>query len=295
MKQMFNFEEFTLIKNLTINLGLITASVAGIIFFFIRYPHKFETFVVWLHSVLKDFINYSEYTYVKYDIQSKLNSYIKSAREKVPQIETTKAKIEWADENQTKENFLRNGQLVIRMQKSDNQNRNIINASMAFVSSGYLKKAKTYIAKYQREAIDLFVCYDILKNEKREILDQFAQDYLQNAMTNEKIGDFFEKFMDIDKAGIFFPILIQELTFFGEKVFTKLRNKGQVYEQVKNLVIYLYRYANRKLNENIPTNFDGQYSKFAIRIVGKSVVINSEGSRVYKNNLKKLNSEVETL
>ncbi|MCB9284140.1 MAG: hypothetical protein H6563_08725 [Lewinellaceae bacterium] len=292
---MFEFEDFTLIENLTINFGLITISVAGIIFFFIRYPSKFERLVAWIHSILRKLIKQSEYTFVKYNVQSKLNSYIDKARKKAPQIETSRATIEWIDENQTMDNFINNGQLVIRMQRSDNQNRNIVNASMAFISSGYLKKAKSYIAKYQRESIDLFVCYDMLKNEKREILDQFTQDYLKEAMTNEKIGEFFEKFMDIDKAGIFYPIFIQELTFFGEKVFTRKRNQSQVYEQVKNLVMFLYNYANRKQSENTITDFDGLYSKFAIRIVGKSFKINTEGERTYKSNLKKIDKSIETI
>lgn len=292
---MFEFEDFTLIDNLTINFGLITISVAGIIFFFVRYPSKFERLVAWIHSLLRKFIKQSEYTYVKYNVQSKLNTYIDIARKKAPQIETSKAKIVWIDENQTKENFIKNGQLIIRMQRSDNQNRNVVNASMAFISSGYLKKAKSYIAKYQRESIDLFVCYDMLKNEKREILDQFTQDYLKEAMTNQKIGEFFEKFMDIDKAGIFYPIFIQELTFFGEKVFTRQRNQNQVFEQVRSLVMFLYNYANRKQNEDTITDFDGLYSKFAIRIVGKSFKINTEGERVYKNNLKKIDKSIETL
>ena len=290
---MFRFEEFTFVENLNINLGLISISVAAIIFFFLRYPSKFERLTAWLHKHLRKFIKQSEYTYMKYNVQSKLNSYIDSARKKAPQIETNKAKIEWIDENQTKENFIKNGQLIIRMQRSDNQNRNLVNASMAFISSGYLKKAKSYIAKYQREAVDLFVCYDLLQNEKRELLDQFTQDYLKGAMTNEKIGSFFEKFMDINKAGLFFPVFIQELTFFGEKVFTRKRN--QIFDQVRNLVIYLFNYSNRKLNQEIINDFNGQYSKFAIRIVGKSFKINNEGERVYKNNLKKIDDSVETL
>ena len=60
-------------------------------------------------------------------------------------------------------------------------------------------------------------------------------------------------------------------------------------------MIYLFNYSNRKLNQDIINDFNGQYSKFAIRIVGKSFKINNEGERVYKNNLKKIDDSVETL
>ena len=95
---------------------------------------------------------------------------------------------------------------------------------MAFVSNAFLKKAKSYIAKYQRESIDIYTCYDLLRNEKSEILDQFVQDFMKEKMDNDKIADLFEKYEDINKAGIYYPILIQELTFLGEKVFARKRD-----------------------------------------------------------------------
>ena len=64
--------------------------------------------------------------------------------------------------------YIKNGELIIRLHKSENQNQNIVNASVAFISFAFLKKAKSYIAKYQRESLDLYVCYDLLKQEKSE-------------------------------------------------------------------------------------------------------------------------------
>ncbi len=287
--------EITLVDTIVINVGIVAVSLIGIAFFFLRYPTQFEKAATVLHRFLKRIIKGSEYLYVKYNLQSKLNKYIDNARKKAPQIETSRAKINWVDEKTTKEHFLKNGQLVIRLQKSDNENRNLINATMAFVSTGYLKKAKSYIANYQKDAIDLFVCYDIVKDQKQEIVDQFAQDYLKEAMSNEKIADFFNKFIDIDRAGLYFPVFLQELTFFGEKVFTTKRDKSKVYEQIKILVNYLYRYANRKFNEDSISDYNGAYSKFAIRIIGKKFKINNEGERVYKKNLEKLGNDIETL
>jgi hypothetical protein len=287
--------DITIVDTIVINVGLVAVSIIGIVFLFLRYPTKLERAITVLHRLLKRIIKGSEYIYTKYNLQSKLNKYIDKARKKAPQIEASRAKIKWVDETTTKEHFLKNGQLVINLHKSDNENRNIINATMAFVTTGYLKKAKSYIANYQKDAIDLFVCYDIVKSEKREIVDQFAQDYLKEAMTNDKIADFFNKFMDIDRAGLYFPVFLQELTFFGEKVFTGKRDKNKIYEQIKILVNHLYRYANRKMNEDTITDYNGEYSKFAIRIIGKSFKINTEGERVYKRNLQKLGNGIETL
>ena len=181
------------------------------------------------------------------------------------------------------------------MKKGDHQNENIVKASMAFISYAFLKKAKSYIAKYQRESMDLFVCYDLLKEEKSEILDQFVQNFMKDKMDNKKIADFFEKYSNIDDVGIFYPVLVQELTFLGEKVFANKRDAQKIHKEVADLVNFLFFYANRKLREDIVNDFSGVYCKFGIRIIGRSIVINREGERVYKNHLKKIAPKNETL
>lgn len=292
---MFKFEEFTLIGNLTINFGLISISFAALLFFFARYPHKFERLIAWANRFLKWIIKGAEYRYIKYDIQSRLNEYIALTAKKAPHLDNLKANIEWVDENQNRENYIKNGQLIIRMQKSDNQNKNIVTASMAFIATAFLKKAKSYVAPYQRDAIDLYACYDLFKNQKRELLDQFTQDFLKDNLTNTKIGDFFEKFMDIDKAGLFYPVFVQEMTFFGEKVFTRKRDATRIYEEIRNLVIFLYSYSQKKLGEDIISEFNGQHCKFSVRIIGKSYKIATLGEQGYKTSLNNINKDVESI
>lgn len=293
---MFEIENFYLFRDLTINVGsIISVSLIGLIFYFIRFPHKFEKAVAFIHKHLKSIWKSSEYLFVKYDIQGTINSFIHKTAKKAPHLDIVKAKIEWIDENQSAENYIKNGELIIRMHRSDNPNRNVVYASMAFIATSFLKKAKSYVAQYQREAIDLYACYDLLQSEKRELLDQFTQDFLKGKMTNQKIGDFFEKFMDIDKAGIFYPIFVQEMTFFGEKVFTRKRNSTQIYDEIQKLVVFLYRYSQKKRGEDIETEFNGEYCKFAIRIIGKSRKIMTEGEEMYKRSLDTIPSDTETL
>ncbi len=155
------------------------------------------------------------------------------------------------------------------------------------LSFAFLKKAKSYIAKYQRESLDLFACYDFLKHEKSEILDQFVQDFMKEKMDDNKIANLFEIYHNIDKAGIFYPILIQELTFLGEKVFAQKRDSNKIYEEVKQLIFYLNNYANRKLREDIINDFSGSYCKFSIRIIGKQFKVNTLGEQTYIKNIEK--------
>jgi hypothetical protein len=61
------------------------------------------------------------------------------------------------------------------------------------------------------------------------------------------------------------------------------------------LVALLYNYSRRKLDEKGTNEFVGSYCKFTIRILGKRFKIDTEGKRIYINNLKKINPDIETV
>ena len=273
-----------------------TITLIGVFIYFLLNPEKFEKFVALLAKFFKFLGNKLDRTYVKYDLQGKINDYLRKVSNRVKHIDIKKINVEWIDvSSQSEEQYIQNGQLIIRMKKGNHQNENLVKASMAFISYAFLKKAKYYLAKYQRESMDLFACYDLLREEKSEVLDQFVQDFMKNKMENEKISDFFEKYSDIDDVGIFYPVLVQELTFLGEKVFAKKRETQKIHEEVRKIVNYLYRYANRKLREDNVNDYVGEYCKFGIRIIGRSSVINRDGEKVYINHLKKIASSNETI
>lgn len=288
----FNFD----VSVWTISTTVSTVTLFSLFIYYIKNPEKFEKLIAILSKWFKFFYKRLDYSYIKFDLQGKINDYINSVSKKVKHLDVNKINIKWIKpENIDAKSYIKNGTLILRMQKSESQNENIVNASMAFISHAFLRKAKTYIAKYQRESIDLYACYDLLKNEKADILDQFVQSFMKEKLDNDKIASFFEKYDDIDRAGIFYPVLIQELTFLGEKVFAKKRDANVIYEEVRNLVNYLFNYAHRKLREDTIVDFNGAYCKFAIRIIGKRFKINHLGEKTYQNNLKKIHSDNETL
>lgn len=286
-------------SNLSINLSIwsiSTVGLFGVLLYFIKNPEKFEAFIAFLSKTFMYFKKSLERNYVKYDVQSKVNSYVKNISTKVFHLDVTGVIIEWIKPDEIKkEDYIKDGQLIVRLHKSDDQNQNIVNASIAFISQTFLKKAKIYIAKYQREALDLYVTYDFLKNEHREILDVFVQNFMRQKMNNDKIALLFEKYDIINRSGVFYTIFVQELVFLGEKIFAHRRDYNKIYDEVKALVIFLSNYAQRKLQEDISTDFVGEYCKFAIRIIGKQSKVKNEGERIYIKNIESIIPNNETL
>lgn len=289
---MFNFYFY-----IGIPILVLAGAVGGgsIVIHFVKHPEAIDKWVALVAKCAKFVFKKWEYTYVKRDVQSVVNGYVADLATKVPNLLVKRVTLEWVDEHITADQFIKNDMLVMRMHKSNNRDLNIVNATFTFVSQSLLVKAKSYIAKYQKNAIDLYVSYKILEREKIHLLQTYVQEILKEGLTNKNTNDFYGKFFDIDRAGIFFPVFLTEMTFLGEKVFGNKRNDQEIYDEVSRLVMFLYKYANRKLHEESISEFNGNYCKFAIRIVGMSVKIQQAGEGIYIRNIQHIPSTTETI
>lgn len=286
----FNFN-FTLV----LSALLVTISVVSTGLYFVKHPEAVEKWAAIFYKIGKYIWKTSEYQYVKYDIQSKVNTYSAHLAKEVPNLSPASVVIHWIDENQTREQFIKNDKFIIRMHKSANQNKNLVNASMAFISGVLLRKAKAYIAKYQKDSIDLYVAYKLFEEQKADILEQFVQDFLRDGLDRDKVGKLYDNFFDIGRAGIFFPVFMLEINFLGEKVFARGADKEKIYKEVTDMIALLHNYSRRKYDEKGTNEFVGTHCKFAIRILGKRIKIEGEGKRIYINNLKKISHDIETI
>lgn len=133
-------------SNLSINLSIwsiSTAGLFGVLLYFIKNPEKFEAFIAFLSKTFMYFKKNLERNYVKYDVQSKVNSYVKNISTKVFHLDVTGVIIEWIKPDEIKkEDYIKDGQLIVRLHKSDDQNQNIVNASIAFISQTFFKENK---------------------------------------------------------------------------------------------------------------------------------------------------------
>ena len=278
-------------------ISIVTCgSAIGGIFWLVNNPDKAEKLFAWICRAFRWISKTAEHQYVKYNVQAKVNGFVMLIKKNLPSYNVRTVKLEWVNPNTTQEQFVNANQLVIRMHKSTVPNRDIVNATVAFVSHSLLLKAKRYIAQYQKDAVDLFASIKILETENNpQLISEFVDMYLYNAMENDKVNELYAQFDKIHRVGLFFPVFIAEMTFLGDKVFGKAIDRTKIYSEVKDLAAFLTSFSKRKLNQEGPLEYEGDYCKFAIRIIGKNFKIKLEGKDVYLNNIKRISGGIETL
>ncbi|MBU4251791.1 MAG: hypothetical protein KKC39_02845 [Candidatus Omnitrophica bacterium] len=233
-------------------------------------PEKAEIWASKFWRLVRFIWKGAEKKYIAHDIQGHVNDFNKKLVGEIHNYESTAIKIKWIEQEETESSFLKDNALIIRLRKSEDQNKNFVLATMTFISQVVLKKAKRYISPTQKESIDLYVAKKFFDKEKPGIVDQFLEDFLiPKTEGSKKVSEYFDKYSLIDKVGLFLPVFIQELNYLGNKVFGKKR-EDVIVSEVNGLIDFLKDYSERELGQEKSYMFNGRYCRFGVMIVAKS-------------------------
>lgn len=263
-------------------------------------PDKIEIWSSLLWKLLDKFkgiFKFANKQFVKHDFQGRINHFISNISKDAPYFESKKVKLEWIDPEITRKAFIDKNEVILHLRRDDPEDHNFVHGAYLFVSTSLLYKSKRYISQSQREAIDLFVTTKIIEQEKPSIVGYYLDEYLHKTLDNPEStsAKFFEQFAKIDKRGLFYPILLQELEYLGDKVFGK-RQDENIYGEINGLINYLENLAIKTIGKDTQLHYSRNYCHLAIVIVGKPRKITSDGD-VYIHVIRKylIPYKVETI
>jgi hypothetical protein len=253
--------------------------IAVIVTAILKNPEKVEKWIALIWKAI-DFLKLgfkqAHKKYVQHDIQGSVNEFVKTHAEEMPGFQVKGVRLEWVDADVKKQSFLEADRVVVRVKRDDPHHENFVKAVFLFVSTALLYRAKRYISPPQGKAIDLFVATEIFKEQKPEVVDHFLEEYLHPQIDDgsAKVTELFEAFNLLAKAGVFFPVFLQEMDYLGQKVFGRSRNPDVVTE-VYALIEFLKAFALRRVgDQQLDLNFIQKYCRCAIVIVGKQAKVN---------------------
>ncbi len=276
--------------------------VAAVFVYFLLNPVKVEIWTSLLWKALSKiglFARVAHKRYVKSDLQGRLNQFTTKLSKKAPYLGSKRVKVQWTEAGDvTRKGFLEEGKVIVRLRRDDPMEMNFVHATYLFVSTSLLYKLKRYISPSQRQSVDLKVTTDYLQTEKPSTVGLFLEEYLhpKTQKAGSKISDLLATFEKMDESGLFYEVLLQELEFLGDKVFVGAKHKNsKVIVEVTKAIEFMERLAVRHVGEEIPMDFRGDYSSFAIRIVGKKTKLTASGEVYIAHIQKEVPRDIETL
>lgn len=214
---------------------------------------------------------------VKSEYEGTINSIIQDYNKNFETPILPKCKIEWVtSENQ--KNILRENEAIICLSfdKKDH-NLNFYNATLNFVQTGLIAKAKEYLAKSSAKAIDLLTTHIILRNNRKQVLTTFRKKL--NEFDDETKLEF-ETLTPTNEKGLFLHILLPEFHYYGELIDTLPPNSDFNLE-ANGLLTWFKELATREFDERTNLKYVSKNLKVGVILVGKEETWESQGPAAY--------------
>ncbi len=275
-------------------------TLSAVIVVILTNPEKVEKWSGLLWKAIDNLrlgFRFAHKKYIQHDFQGSVNDFVKHHAKEMPGFQVKGVRLDWVDADVKRQAFIEADQVVVRVRREDPHHENFVKAVYLFISTALLYRAKRYISPPQGRAIDLFVTAELFKEQKPEVVDHFLEEYLHPHIDegSGKVGAYFEQFALIAKAGLFFPVFLQEMDYLGLKVFGS-RKSQEIVKEVAELIDFLENLAVRRVgDENTDLNFVRQYCRFAVVIIGKPAKVTQSVAPYIKFIRDGLDRNIETV
>lgn len=258
--------------------------------YFLKNPEKFEKLSAMIWGLFSNIFHKAELKHISNDLQSDINTSIKQLNNEAGElILPFGLNIKWT-KSITPEAFIDKDDIIVRMDYHKNKQRNLVVASMNYVSKGLIPYSRPYIGSDIAHSVDLVLAKKMLKNHKdaisyfiREIIDQEP----------EEIINLYNKLDELDEKGLLTRIFLTELRQIGIRFFPKVKRDHKIISEIKGFINFLIEIATKKTGEDVPLTFRGEVICLGIILVANIHLYKSKGVESYRKRIiKYVNDEI---
>jgi hypothetical protein len=269
--------------------GLLVAVVAAL-WWVINNPDKAEKVFGWLATAISKIWHKADRAAVAWSVAGQINDASATLLESAPEgLIQHKIKIKWTGADEA-EALLREGEVLVCMEKAEHQERNVANALMAFLPKTMLTHARRYLDGQRMRAADLIVAKGLLDQDgsKPGALDVFYSDHLDPARNSGK--DLCEKIDEldaIDLQGWLVRVLLAEYLRLGVELHPG-EPDPEVLREAEEFARWLHDISAREPGTEVGSlNFKGRYFRVAVIFVGIKAKLADEGLKPYRKRAKR--------
>lgn len=242
----------------------------SIVYYLFKHPELVQKWMGVFGWLLVGINKKWDYFATKNEIEGKINSYAGTLSAHAG-TDYFGIRIKWAARDEKETIHWEDTEAILVMKDQGYRNKNFAHAAYFFTSAVLLKNTKQYLSKTQSESLDIYTTMKMLERENRQALKVFMEDFVNPLIQNGKIRELVKKLKSLDEAGLYFTVLVQELSYLGGKTFLS-KPDGQIMAEVTRLIEFLIKRAERKVGEDqVADNFVGKYTRCSIRIVAKMI------------------------
>lgn len=196
-------------------------------------------------------------------------------------------KIEWV-EDETREAFFDDNQIIVRMNRSNDPCKNFVTAVTTFVETGLMPKERRYVEEKMMQATDLQIGRLLLENTFESALNYYNSNVYDPKRTSDNtIMNYVAKLREIDENGMLVTIFLNEVCRVANRIYPS-DPSVELYEETSKFLDFLERIALRSNGDNkTPLKFIGKFYKVNIILAAKYSTYYYRGTEYYKEKITK--------
>lgn len=284
-----------IILDAAIGLGVGVGVAVAIVLYLFHHPDKFEHWVALFYRAL--FFAFSGFPILKRkidryavaaSIQDSVNGACETVNRQSPGTFPHAVRIDWV-QAESKESFIKRGQVVVRLKHFEDQDKNIVDATLLYLKVGFLPRARHYLDTSLQKGCLYKAALEIFAQNR----DSGAYRYfLENEVTPELLSNpdlkyDLEVLDSLDTVGYFTRIFLCEVRHIGEKLVGNIATPA-IQQELREFSRFLQAIATKGRNEDVPLSFNGAKIKVALVLVAKRQVILFRGITPYVNRIMRL-------
>ena len=241
-----------------------------VVIYLVMHPHVAEKWGAILSRLYSRISRRAEMRSVALDIQGRIGSFSRSINSEVPGILPPGVKIQWTTGEVTRESFIKDGAVILRMNYHTNQDANVVHAAMEWVARGMLHDSRPHVDTRVMESADLICTKKLIEKERRTALPLYFGDILNPAIESGAELDKYVRIMhQLDEAGYFTRVLLRELQHLGVAMQFCIPEQC-VKDETKRFVEFLDEKINKKeRGVDVDPTFIGAKIRMSIVYVAK--------------------------
>lgn len=194
--------------------------------------------------------------------------------------------IKWVSET-TRDAFIKNNKVVIRLSYHDDKNRTFALASLGFVRKSLLEVAKQYVPENVMECSSLLVTRRMLEKFDPEALNYLHTEILQPLFRGDEDAKIkFDELTKLDNQSLFLQMFLPEILEMGKRLYPRPYSNEKLKIEIEGLIQFLYAIATRGYDEEVPLEHSSTLFSVAIVMLAKKETLQSRGLQPYKKSVE---------
>lgn len=221
---------------------------------------------------------------IKHDIQGTVNYAVKTISEELPENNIKPIEVQYVRET-SKESFINNGKIFVRVKPVENQDDNFLNILPLYLECVLIPNAKPLLSIPQLKAITYYTEKKIVGDRsvlKRKLHDEY---FLNDAKNYIELKPYFSKIEKIDSKGLFFSVFLRVIERGSNNLrFTNHTMKNEFNAILEHIVNFVVNFEKKTLIEQM-WEYKKPKTSFSLLLVARPEMAALEK---YENYIKRL-------